>query len=213
MRLLVNVPIPPRMFDLLSWLYGSVTDPTIGAVGSFHNECSAPVHSQCGRVDMFHQGQISVAKSPTFNGENIKTLQPVQLESHTQPQFLSAVGPSVTNDLTRGKVFSFTARVDPDSAVVDGVRIDWSAPPDSARVLVSPSERGDLHPATGWIPTKSDARFQGGVPQSQNVIFSHPEMVKRIEIQMRDAPASVKTQFGIDQVSLMTNGKDQVINS
>ena len=156
---------------------------------------------------MYHQGQIVVPKSDAFGGQQIKVLNPVHFKSHTVPQFLSAEGPSVSTE-NAGKVFAFTARVDPDNSLVDGVRIDWSAPPDAARILVSPTDDTKLHEATGWIPTKADGRFAGGVPQSQNVIFSNPEWVKRIEVQMKDAPNTTKTQFGIQQVSLITNPKD-----
>jgi hypothetical protein len=159
---------------------------------------------------MFHQSTIPVAKSNLFDGQNLKLLTPVQFQGHTKPVIVTSDGPSVTKRGEESRIFSFTARVDPSSAVVDGVRIDWSAPPDGARVLVSPSEFGKLHEATGWISAKADGHIPGGVPQSQNIVFSQPELVKRIEIQMRDAPSSVKTQFGIDQVALVTNTKDMV---
>lgn len=196
------------MFEFLTNFLAPMHDPSIGAVGDISNHCPLPVE-QCGVVSQFHQGQIVLPKSGDF-GQQVKVLNPVHFKSYTQPQFLNPTGPSVSQDPSEPaeKIFAFTARVDPDSALVDGVRIDWSAPPDAARVLVSPNDTTRLHEATGWVPTKADGRFAGGVPQTQNIIFSHPEWIKKISVQMRDAPNTTKTQFGIQQVALITNEKD-----
>ena len=197
------------MFDLFHWFFPDTT--SVGSIGDYHNHCSMDLPAKYGTtIEQFHQGIISVPKSDLFAGSDIKTLNPVHFPKHTPPAILSPEGPSV-NSTTKGKIFSFTARVDPDSSIIDGVRIDWSGPPDAARILVSPTEKSNWHDATGWISTKANGRFAGGIPQSQNIIFSQPEQVKRIEIQMRDSTESTKTQFGIDQVGLVTHA-GQVIN-
>ena len=196
------------MFDSVwSWFH-PLHDVKIGAVGDAFNKCPPPVATNCGRVDMMHQGVISVPKSELFRGEPMKFLAPVKFKGYSNPTLLTSEGPSFTDSKEGERVFSFTARVDPQPALVDGVRVDWTSPPEEARVLVSPSLKGGLHKATGWIVTKADGRLPGSLPQSQNIIFSQPQSVRRIEIQMKDAPNSSKTQFGIDQVSLVTNPKD-----
>ena len=198
------------MFDFLWSLVHPLHDPQVGAVGDPHNHCAAAEeHAGC-RLDMYHQGMIPVAKSNLFQGQNLKLLKITQFKGHTRPEIVMSMGPSVTKLGDESRIFSFTARVEPGTALADGVRVDWSAPPDGARVLVSPDDSGKLHEVTGWISTKADGQIPGGIPQSQNIVFSQPEQVKRIEIQMRDAPSSVKTQFGIDQVVLVTNPRDMV---
>jgi hypothetical protein len=197
------------MFDSVWSWFQPLQDIKLGAVGDPYHKCGPAVSESCGRVDMMHQGVISVPKSDLFKGEHIKTLNPVVFPGHT----LTGEGPAFIETGDKQKIFSFTARVDPDGAIVDGLRVDWTSPPDDARVLVSPSLTGKMHEATGWIVTKADGRIPGGIPQSQNIVFSHPEIVRRIEIQMRDAPNSVKTQFGVDQVALVTNQRDVVSSS
>ena len=195
------------MFEFLHAFFAPLHDSSLGAVGDTSNHCPAAV-PQCSSVSQFHQGQIVIPKPDETPLDHTKVLNPVRFNSHSAPQFLSAMGPSVKSD-SAGKIFAFTARVDPDTALVDGVRVDWSSPPDAMRVLVSPNDSPDsLHEATGWIPSKADGRFAGGVPQSQNVIFSRPEWVKQISVEMRDAPNETKTQFGIQQVALVTNSHD-----
>jgi hypothetical protein len=196
------------MFDSLwSWFH-PLCDSKIGAVGDPSNKCSTGEGYKCGRVDMYHQGIISIPKSQLFNRENIKFLRPTRFPGYGKPTLLTSQGPSFIDQGDGKPIFSFTARVDPSPSVVDGVRVDWTSPPDEARVLVSSSLKGKLHKATGWIVTKAEGRIPGGIPQSQNIIFSQPEHVRRIEVQMRDAPNSTKTQFGVNQVSLVTNPKD-----
>jgi hypothetical protein len=160
---------------------------------------------------MFKQGLITVPKTDLFSADSktFQTLKPVKFETHSTPVFLTPEGPSVNTDF-KGKIFSFTGRVDPGEAVIDGVRIDWSNPPDTARVLVSPfptsvGRVSDFHDATGWFSTKANGHLPGALKQSQNVIFSHPELVKRIEIQMKDYETSSKSQFGIDQIGLVAH--------
>ncbi len=204
--MLINRPFSCRkLFDLYHWLYPSVDDAKIGAVGDFANHCGAPV-PKCGAVEMMHQGVISLPKSGLIDTCKVKVLNPAQFPDHSPPIVLSPEGPSVSKSDDGNKVFSFTGKVDPDGALVDGVRIDWSSPPEAARVLVSPYERGAMHEATGWIHTKANGHLPAGaVPQSQNVIFSQPESVKRIEVQMRDSAEGTKSQFGIVQMGLVTH--------
>jgi len=196
------------MFDSVwSWFH-PLCDAKIGAVGDAYNQCPPPAAPNCSRVDMVHQGIISVPKSALFKGEHMKFLTPVKFKGYSNPTLLTSEGPSFEDKTEGGRIFSFTGRVDPKPALVDGIRVDWTTPPGEARVLVSSSLKGGLHKATGWLVTKADGRIPGSLPQSQNIIFSQPESVRRVEVQMRDAPNSAKTQFGIDQVSLVTNPKD-----
>ena len=202
------------MFDSVWSWFQPLNDVKVGAVGDPFHKCEAPiVHDSCGRTDMLHQEVISVPKSDLFEGEHIKSLNPVLFKGHSSASTLIAQGPSFIDTGDKEKIFSFTARVDPEPAIVNGLRIDWTSPPDGARILVSPSLTGKMHEATGWIVTKADGRLPGGIPQSQNIVFSHQENVRRIEIQMRDAPNSIKTQFGIDQVALVANAKDVLTSS
>ena len=196
------------MFDSLWSWFQPLHDIKLGAVGDPSHKCGPAVTESCGRVNMMHQGVINIPKSDLFIGEQIKFINPVQFQGYGKPTLLTGEGPSFMETNDRDKIFSFTARVDPEPAIVDGLRVDWTSPPDGARVLVSPDLSGKLHEATGWIVTKADGRIPGGVPQSQNIIFSQPENIRRIEIQMRDAPNSLKSQFGIDQLTLVTNMKD-----
>ena len=196
------------MFDSLWSWFPHLNDPQIGAVGDPNNKCAPDLDVTCGRVNMMHQGVINLPNGDLSSSSVIKVLKPVRFEGYGKPTLLTSEGPSFTETGKGDMIFSFTGRVDPSPAIVDGVRVDWSAPPDGARVLVSPSLTGKLHEATGWIVTKAEGRIPGGLPQSQDIIFSHPENVRRIEIQMRDAPNSFKTQFGISHVSLVTNAKD-----
>jgi len=198
---------------MFEWLFGVIPDPSVGAIGDPSHMCGSIDRDHCGRVDLIHQGQIVVPKNVDILTPNMKTLQIAHFSGHTKPQVLQGVGPAVVNEGNNEQLFSFTAKVQPGDAIVDGVRIDWTSPPDAARILVSPTDVGKWHDATGWVPTKADARFPGGIPQSQNVVFSSPELVRRIEIQMKDAPASATTQFGIDQVSLITNSNDKLATS
>jgi len=198
---------------MFEWLLGTCQDPALGAVGYYPGQCPSIDPDQCSRIDMIHQGLVTVPRDDAGSWQHTKVLEPAHFKSHTVPQFLSAQGPSVsTNAHTKGKIFSFTALVKPGTTLADGVRIDWSAPPDAAKILTSPVELGHWHEATGWIATKANGRFAGGMPQSQNILFSQPELIKRIEVQMRDGADSVKTQFGINSVSLVTNPKDVTIN-
>jgi hypothetical protein len=199
---------------MFEWFLGKYHDPTLGAVGYYPGQCPSIDVNHCSRVDMMHQGLVSVPRGDiSGNSAHMKILQPAHFKSHTLPKFLSAEGPSVSTSAdTKGKIFSFTARIEPGTTLADGVRIDWSAPPDAARILTSPVELGKWHEATGWVPTKADGQFAGGMKQSQNIIFSQPELIKRIEVQMQDGVDSVKSQFGINSVSLVTNSKDLTIN-
>jgi hypothetical protein len=196
------------MFDSVWTWFHPLCDAKIGAVGDPYNHCSPPVADHCRRVDMMHQGVISVPKNNMFRGENIKFLNPVKFKGYGKLTLLTSEGPSFVDTTEGARIFSFTGRVDPQPAIVDGIRVDWTSPPEEARILVSPFLTGKLHKATGWIVTKSEGRVPGNLPQSQNIIFSQPENVRRIEVQMKDAASSSKTQFGIDQVSLVTNSKD-----
>lgn len=152
---------------------------------------------------MMNQGVISLPKSDLVDTCKLKVLTHVVPPKHTP--VLTPEGPSV-NTTAKGKIFSFAAKVSPGDALIDGLRIDWSSPPEAARILVSPSPSTPMHEATGWISTKADGRIpEGGVPQSQNVIFAHPETVNRIELQMRDSGDSSKSQFGVDQIGLVVH--------
>lgn len=194
---------------MFEWLFGSLNDPNVGAVGNLSGHCSSADHNYCNRLDMIHQGQVIVPKNPDLDISHLKTLRISQFPGHTRPEYLTGEGPAVVREGNDEKIFSFTARVEPGDAIVDGLRIDWTAPPDATRILVSPALKGKWHEATGWVPTKADGRFAGGIPQTQNVVFSQPELIKRVEVQIKDAPNSTKTQFGIDQVSLITNARDR----
>lgn len=199
----LNARPAPVLFDLYHWLYPAVDDSTIGAVGDFTNHCGPPV-AKCGQtLEMMHQGVISIPKSDLIDTCKVEVLNPTDFPRHTP--VISPIGPSV-NTSSSGKIFSFTGKVDPEGALIDGLRIDWSSPPDAARVLVSSNDGTPLHEATGWIPTKANGYLpEGAVPQSQNVIFSHPESVRRVEVQMRDAAGATKSQFGINQIGLVTH--------
>ena len=200
---------------MFEWLFGTCHDPALGAVGYFPGQCPAiPTADPCSRIDMIHQALVSVPREDMgASVSQMKVLQPVHFKSHTVPKFLSAEGPSVSlDDSAKEKIFSFTARVNPGTTLADGIRIDWSSPPDAARILTSPVELGHWHEATGWIPTKADGQFAGGMAQSQNIVFSQPELIKRIELQMRDGADSVRSQFGVHSVSLVTHPRDVVIN-
>jgi hypothetical protein len=199
------------MFDFFHWLFTGVDSHDFPAVGEFKNQCT-PAPPTCGSVSMIKQGMIAYQPNvPTNSTDGLKSLNPIHVETHSQPAFLLPTGPAVNTDF-RGKVFSFTGRVDPKEAVIDGVRIDWSAPPDVARVLVSPyatdSARSGVslwHDATGWFSTKANGQMPGALKQSEDVIFSHPELVRRIDVQMKDFESSTKTQFGIDRIGLVTH--------
>lgn len=205
------------MFDLFHWLFSGGVDLTdYPAVGDFKSQCT-PAPPTCGpAVSMMKQGII--AFRPSTNSvsdvvpEGMKTLNPIHVETHSKPVFLTPGGPSMNTDF-RGKIFSFTGRIEPKEAVIDGVRIDWSAPPDVARVLVSPypTDAGGhklWHDATGWFSTKANGQMPGAFKQSQDIIFSHPELVRRVEVQMKDFESSTKTQFGIDSLGLVSHIED-----
>ena len=208
------------MFDFFHWLFSGVDPTDYPAVGDFKSQCT-PMAPTCDPVvSMMKQGVIgfrpATDSEPISIPEGMRTLNPIHVETHSKPVFLTAEGPSVNTDL-KGKTFSFTGRVDPKEAVIDGVRIDWSAPPDVARVLVSPyptdAGGGKLwHDATGWFSTKANGQMPGAFKQSQDIIFSHPELVRRVEVQMKDFESSTKTQFGIDSLGLVTHIEDPSSN-
>jgi len=197
------------MFDFFHYLFTGHDAHDFPAIGDFQDHCSVMTECPGTRISMIKPGLISIPKTDLSSSSDIQTLKPVKFETHTKPIFLTPEGPSVNTGF-KGKVFSFTGRVDPGEGIIDGVRIDWSAPPDIARILVSPYPssvgiKNAFHDATGWFSTKANGQMVGSLKQSQNVIFSHPELVKRIDIQMKDFESSSKSQFGIEQIGLVAH--------
>jgi hypothetical protein len=203
------------MYDFFHWLFSGVNPSDYPAIGDFKSQCT-PAPPSCGpHVSMMKQGVILFHPNSASRGvvpEGMRSLNQVHVETHSRPVFLTPEGPAVNTDF-RGKIFSFTGRIDPKEAVIDGLRIDWTAPPDVARILVSPhatdaSGHKLWHDATGWFSTKANGQMPGALKQTQDVIFAHPELVKRVEVQMKDFESSTKTQFGIDRIGLVSHMDD-----
>ncbi len=104
-------------------------------------------------------------------------------------------GPSVGGAYWEGSLSS--------PEIVDGIRIDWSAPPSGAVMVKTSLDGHRWHEASGWIPTPDPAQVSQVQGASQAIFFPHAEKTRLLEIQMRDERN--QGGFGISQVSLIGN--------